>query len=309
VLKFIYLFLLINIFIGLIVYLFYFNEFKAFFRIEEYFKNNDIGILNLYRFKTEWGEPIPRLTGLSVTTTDTAIVCIFLMLFTGLHVKNTIIKISIYIMLLATLYFTYARGPVVGLVGAFMLQKLVALKKRHRRLIIAASAPFIATGALILNANVDRLINVLDPSSVVHLYDLLIRGPVLVVKYWYGLGVGMAGLLATNVDMGSLGIKSLYLESEYYVMILQIGIFGFIIFALLMQRILNDLVVISLDSKQLLLRTRSSKTFLFLLALLLNAIFFPIMYSRLLSSLCWITVALTLKLYHNEKNPRRLASQ
>lgn len=302
ILGFVYYFLLFNVITGLLIFLFCPDFFNDFFGVFTYFEDTEIGIGNIYR-ATANGDSLPRLLGLSVSPNETASVCIFLLIFSRLHIKNTVLLVAVYILLLLTIYFTYARSPFIGFLLACGLTFYLEKNRLFKLLTFLPMIAFLAMLCGLLYVNINKIIEMLDISSLIHLYQLLIEGPKYIAQYWYGLGVGMAGALMLRMNNSVLGTEMLYFESDHYNLILQVGIIGFILFLLVYYNIYMKLHRIIKTCNNRYINDFASYNQLFILTMLIGSLTFPLISSsRLIGTILLIYPALVIKLNSNYSN-------
>lgn len=298
IIKLLFFLCLIEIAIGLLLHVAFYDWFKQFFMIEKYLSDSGIGVANIIRYTAE-GERVNRLLGLAVSPTETASVCLFIIVYANIAV-NGMLKLFVYIIAALALLFTGSRSVIFGLVIGYTILHFYegsAVKK----LVIGFLITFaIASVSLLLITKPSLIINRLDGSALIHLYDLFVIGPQLVLKYWYGLGVGMAGLSSARFEMESLGYPNIHLESEYYTQSIQIGVFGVSFLLISMALILSRLVRQRKRSCDIEVKKYLGASFLLSFSYAWGAISFPLFTgSRWTGYMLWIIAGLTVRIGRN----------
>lgn len=294
--KVIFYFILLNVIFGLLIFLFCFDQFKEFLGVHEYLEKSMIGINNIYRVHPG-RKIIPRLIGLSISPNETAGLCVFLIIFASSHISKKGFRYLIYLIIIITLYLTTQRSPVLGIVGAILLLKWTKFSKVNKLFsltILVTSLWLIITFIL---SNIEFIILNIDASIAAHTLHLFVDSPEVIMRSWYGLGIGMAGGLTRGLSLTKSSLEGFWFESEYIMMIIQIGVIGFAIYIFLVFNILSNLFSIQRNSKNIVVKIFSKNSFLFFLAIWIGGITFPLFASsRLISFLVWMYSAFAIHL-------------
>ncbi len=201
-----------------------------------------------------------RLGGLSLHPTIMGAVCIFLLLYLWFYrrKKETIISLIAY-------YYTNTRTVLFGLPFAFFYYQSFKRKIFFSLLAI----PIVMCGVIFfLNYN-------FDPSAIIHFIDVFIEGPKMILNNFSLLGIGH-GMMSPYTSRSAF----IHLESDLYIMMMQIGIIGFLVYFCLICRIIH---ILRKDGNEY------SKYCLYLVFIFnIGSIFFPFHTIRFLSNYVWI---------------------
>jgi hypothetical protein len=298
ILKSIYYLLFANIAISLVIHLFFFDSFKYVLLINEYFTKTGIQVGNIVRYTSD-GRAIPRLIGLSISPTETASIALFVFLFAPVVIRNNFLRLSIIVLSATVFYLTETRSSLIGFVfasGFFIYARLRTLNKAILLFPILAG---VILASFLIRSFWYSLYSSLDGSAQIHLNDALINGPKLALQHWYGLGVGVAGFFSKRFDLTSLGIDKIHLESDHLPIMINVGLFGYLLFVLA-----NIAPLFALN--RLIARNKipyspiATAATLFFLSIFIGGLFFPlILSSRLNSYLQWIGLLLAFKSVQN----------
>ena len=309
VLRYCYYFFLLLIVSSLIIYwLIGQNLFYDLIGLKQYYiqMGNENMIYGLTRF-TNTGAMKYRLTGLLISPVEMSVVSMFTIIISMFFVANKKIRLLIISLSFLTLFMSGGRSIIVGIFFAFWTKKILEMPVLLRSLAIVAT---IGISVLIISFVIsnDALWKAyLDPSAAIHLYDLFIKGPEEALRNWQGIGIGMSGMLGTQLSAQQLTIERIHIESEYLMMIVQIGVFGFLIYFFIICAVIKKLFLIkrsSLCSAQMLKKTDAA--IMIVLSVHYSALTIASLSSRLIVTFMWLFVFLVINEYQFAKKVNRI---
>jgi hypothetical protein len=297
IMKILYLWVLFLVLSGIIIYLageeHYYRSIGLFDFISE--KYGARRIMALYRSKA--GHDTIRMAGFLLAPLDMGFVLLFLTSFYCFFAKRIIHKAFFIVLWLVAVYLADVRSVLIGIFGAIILLWLIDQKKIKRIaysfLILCACG---IAGYLVFSGRI--IFKGFDLSALIHLHDLVIRGPQMVVENWMGVGIGMTSgrLSAGPVPESFIG----NIESFYYTLSIQIGILGLVLYLVILTIILSRIIG---DRKNMRVMMNSKTmdrfyngTFISIAAVHIGLIFLPVMDSKIISSLMWVLIFFALNM-------------
>lgn len=307
VLIFCLLLFLFFIITGLIIYFVIGQKnFYDIIALKQYFINNgidEINMYNLYRFPKSGGIAY-RMTGLLVNPSEMTTIAVFTILLSRSLIKNNkAVQYSVISLSILSILLSGNRSILMGLICAFVVIKVmkqsVSLKIIYSILMIFISVFIIS----LTISNLNLLKDYVDGSTAIHMYDLFIKGPEEALKHWKGIGIGMSGMLNYGASSKNLSVERIHIESDYFMLIIQIGILGFLIYMALIYSIINKLVKISVttNSKDE-LNINANTAALVILSVHIAALTFPLLTSRIISTFMWVYTAIVINHYNSRQS-------
>lgn len=292
--------------IGLIIFFIIGQDnFYSLVNIKNYYIKEGMNVnnlLGLYRFSRD-AVKTPRLSGLLISPTEVTCIAAFLISLSFALLKRKVWLYFNVIIGLLVMYFSASRSIVIGFIMSIALCKILFQKKSIIFLFAVIFSTTVILLIMFVVSNLEILSNYIDPSSVVHLNDLLIRGPAYAIENYKGIGVGMSGLLAAQISTDKINFEKIHIESEYLMMIIQIGVWGFIVYFYMIVSLVKKMVAVA-SNKDItdILKSLAIANISIISTLHIGALTFPILVSRILVTFMWVFSALIINNYTREKN-------
>jgi hypothetical protein len=243
---------------------------------------------------------ITRMAGVFFTPLDMAFTVIFQIGLGFIVLKNKKLLFLNILISLFGLYLCHNRSVLVGVIAAVFLlwwaeRKLFAKIVTSTMFTVLLFAGIMYGYSKVRNVE-SYLIGTVGGSAaasgLLHLNHLLIRGPELAMKNWHGAGIGMTSsrIMWNNQPENFIG----NIESFYYALSIQMGFHGLLVYLLIVYVVLNKI----LKDKKLVktvLGTRKydiifNVSFILIASVHLGVIFLPVLDSKIIQSVLWITI-------------------
>lgn len=252
---------------------------------------------SLTMFSMRNGEWVPRMTGLILSPLEMAFLLMLSIALAIICIKTRTRTVLYSIIIFVSFLLVSNRSIIVGTVVGFTGLWFMKLKKRYS-ILISMLVILMIPRLIIYEINhytTAFLSGKTSDSAIIHMNDLLIRGPALVLDNWKGAGVGTTsgkfGLLARAKDESISEAFVGNIESFYYSLSVQLGILGLFLYLLIFLRL-----IFLFNSARLRYPHISSYcngAIFGIISLLTGAVFLPVLDSRLLNIILWSIIGLS----------------